>query len=458
MPNPLRQFPERESVRSTRSSVFVARLLAVSKLSVAAIALGFGAMGLMGAAERVNSPEATVEAQRSESQGSLASLKGDPPPNPNATAPDGQPLTNDVEIPLAAPTALQVGGNLGTDWQLFGARGDRANLLKSIDYSLRYMRTQKSVEAYRNYPVEGVTHGRVLRSLRRFRQLVVSARSAKELQATVAREFELYSSVGRDGKGEVYFTGYFEPIYRASRTRTEEYRYPLYRLPADREQWKEPYPTREQLEGKNGEGTESAIKGAELVWLRDRLEAFLVHIQGSARLKMTDGSVTSVGYAGHNGYPYVSVGGEIAKDGKLPRQGMTLPVMTRWFRQNPGEIDNYLPRNHRFIFFRETNGAPAHGNLNVPVTADRSIATDRSLMPAGAIALANTSLPYVNSAGRIEYHRVNRFVLDQDTGSAMIGPGRADYFMGTGPQAGARAGVTGSRGRLYYLLLREANS
>ncbi len=425
-----------------------------------AIALGLGSLGLTGAAGEMTSPRRALAhplAHKGAIAASLTPLKDEPPPNPEATAPDGKPISNDVEIPLADPIALPVGGSLGMDWQLFGSRGDRQNLLKSIDYSLRYMQTASSREAYRDYPVEGVTHARVLRSLRRFRQLVASARSAQDLQKVIAREFELYASVGRDGNGEVYYTGYFEPIYRASRTRTEEFRYPLYALPRDRDQWQEPYPTREELEGRNGEGTESVVKGTELIWLRDRLEAFLVHIQGSARLQLTDGTVTSVGFAGHNGYPYISVGAEIAKDGRLPRQGMTLPVMTRWFRENPGEMNNYLPRNHRFIFFRETHGSPARGNLNVPVTADRSIATDRSLMPAGAIALVNTSLPYVNSAGRIEYHRVNRFVLDQDTGSAMIGPGRADYFMGTGPRAGARAGVTGSRGRLYYLLLRETN-
>ncbi|MEM9244725.1 MAG: MltA domain-containing protein [Cyanobacteria bacterium P01_F01_bin.153] len=433
----------------------------------ASVAIALGSLGVVAAsgfklhpAQANNQPQPLLTAESAIGPLDLPGLKGGDPvpaPNPNAVAPDGQPLSRDVEVPLAAPTALTPGSSLGTDWQLFGNRGDRQNLLKSIDYSLRYMRTAKSVEVYRNYPVEEVTHDRVVRSLQRFRQLVVAAKSAKELQASVAREFDLYSSVGRDGRGEVYFTGYFVPVYRASRVRTDEFRYPLYRVPGNQSQWQQPYPTREELEGKDGEGTESVIKGQELFWLRDRMEAFLVHIQGSARLQLPDGSITSVGYAGNNGYPYVSVGGEIAKDGRLPRRGMTLPVMIRWFEQNPGEINNYLPRNHRFIFFQETNGAPAQGNLNVPVTADRSIATDRDLMPPGALALVNTSLPYVNGSGRIEYHRVNRFVLDQDTGSAMIGPGRADYFMGTGDRAGARAGVTGSAGRLYYLLLREAN-
>ena len=358
-------------------------------------------------------------------------------------------------IPLRPVAARSITALLGVDEQLFGAQGDRRNLLQSIDYSLQYLRTPAAATAYQNYPVAGVTRDRVARSLRRFRQLVTQARSARELTALVDREFMLYQSIGRDGNGDVFFTGYYEPIYRASLTPTAVYRYPIYREPTDLSRWSQPMPTRETLEGKDGQGTSSPLQGQEIAWLSDRLEAFLVHIQGSARLVLPDGKVITVGYANHNGYGYTSVGRELAKDGKLPFEGLTLPVMIRYFRQHPQELDAYLPRNTRFIFFRETFGAPATGTLGVPVTPDRSIATDRSLMPPGALALVSTTLPYARANGQTANRHVSRFVLDQDTGSAMIGPGRADYFMGTGPIAGNRAGVTGSRGRLYYLLLKN---
>lgn len=357
-------------------------------------------------------------------------------------------------VPLRSVPLQQNLDRLGLDDQLFGPNGDRQNLIRAIDHSLRYLRTPAAAEAYRNYPVRGITRDRVERSLLRFRQLVQSARSAQELRAAVQREFELFQSVGRDGRGEVYYTAYYEPIYRASRVRTEEYRYPLYALPPDLDRWPTPMPTREMLEGKDGQGTNSPLRGQEIAWLSDRLEAFLVHIQGSARLRLPDGNVMTVGYAGNNGYGYTSVGRELAKDGKLPLNGLTLPVMIDYFKRHPQELDNYLPRNTRFIFFRETHGAPAMGTLNVPVVAERSIATDRSLMPPGALALVQASFPYP-VGGRLEYRNVNRFALDHDTGSAMIGPGRVDYFMGTGELAGARAGIVGSRGRLYYLLLRQ---
>ncbi|HBE36745.1 MAG TPA: murein transglycosylase, partial [Cyanobacteria bacterium UBA11368] len=127
-----------------------------------------------------------------------------------------------------------------------------------------------------------------------------------------------------------------------------------------------------------------------------------------------------------------------------------------FFRRNPLELSNYIPRNNRFIFFRETFGAPAMGSIQVPVTAERSIATDKSLMPPGALALIHTRVPFPTAVkGRMEQRLVSRYVLDQDTGSAIKGPGRVDYYMGTGEVAGDRAGVIGWNGQLYYLLLKE---
>ncbi|OKH23130.1 murein transglycosylase A [Chroogloeocystis siderophila] len=349
---------------------------------------------------------------------------------------------------------------LGLDEQIFwgqsGQPGDKHALLTSIDHSLRYIKSPAATAAYRRYRGTGITRDRVQRSLERFRQLVVRSNSPEELQAAVSREFVFYQSTGRDGKGDVLYTAYYEPIYQASRVPTAEFRYPLYRLPPNFKSWRKPHPTRQELEGKDGLlGDKSRLKGLEIVWLRDRLEAFLAQIQGSARLQLADGKMISIGFAGKTDYPYTSIGKELAKDGKLPLAGLTLPVMIDYFTQYPAELNNYLPRNRGFVFFRETGGAPAVGSLGVPVTADRSIATDKSLMPPGALALIHTQLPFPNDfTGSMEYRLVSRYVLDQDTGGAIKGPGRVDYFMGTGKLAGDRAGVTGHRGHLYYLLLK----
>jgi len=264
-----------------------------------------------------------------------------------------------------------------------------------------------------------------------------------------------YQAVGKNQQTDVHFTGYFEPVYAASRTPTEEYRYPLYGLPANFQQWASPHPTRAQLEGIDGEGENSPLTGLEIAWLRDRLEAFLIHVQGSARLQLQNGSTLSVGYAGKTDYPYTSIGGELIRDGILKREELSLPRLIAYFRQHPEQLDNYLPRNESFVFFRETQGAPATGSLGIPVTADRSIATDKSLMPPGALALLYTKFPQITKTSAIEAPLVNHYVLDQDTGSAIQGSRRVDIFMGTGINAGRRAGIVDWTGQLYYLFLKD---
>lgn len=226
-------------------------------------------------------------------------------------------------------------------------------------------------------------------------------------------------------------------------------------MPPNFPQWAKPHPTRLQLEGADGlQGDKGKLRGLQLVWLRDRLEAFLIHVQGSARLQLTNGMEMTVGYAGKTDYAYTGVGRELVKEGKLQLAGLTLPAVVDYFRATPTEMNRYLPRNQSFVFFRDTNGAPPTGSLGVPVTAERSIATDKSLMPPGALALISTTIPTANRRGQLEQTRVSRYVLDQDTGSAIKGAGRVDIFMGTGDQAGDRAGLLNSTGQLYYLLLK----
>ncbi|BAZ49392.1 MltA domain-containing protein [Nostoc sp. NIES-4103] len=386
-----------------------------------------------------------------------------PVPTNSEIPPQVKPSTPEIQPPLI-PVNLGTDCTpqyrcLGWDEQIWGQRGkvgDRQALLASIDNSLRYLAGNKAAAAYQNYPVQGITLDRVRRSLVRFRQLVVSAKSPAQLQAAVRREFVFYKSVGNDGKGTVKFTAYYEPVYTASRVRTSVYKYPLYRLPKDFEQWAKPHPKRIELEGKDGLlGKKSRLHGLEMLWFRDRLDAYMVHIQGSAQIQLTNGKRTSIGYAGGTDYPWTSIGKELAKDGKLPLAGLTMPRLISYFRQKPQELSNYLPRWERFVFFQETAGRQATGSINVPVTAERSIATDKSLMPPGALALIYNSFPYPTSSGRLESRAVSRYVLDQDTGSAIKGPGRVDYFMGTGKLAGDRAGITGGNGSLYYLLLKE---
>lgn len=400
-----------------------------------------------------------------------------PPPTPlpkeepaAPSQPASPPASQPAEPVEAAPSgpALRrlaaVPADLGLDNQIFGSAGmasDRPALIGAVDRSLAYIATEKAAEDYAAYPIEGITRDRVRRSLERFKGLLQTSTSAQALRNAVQQEFDFYQATGVDGQGTVHFTGYFEPSYAASRQPTADYRYPLYAKPADLESWPEPHPDRVALEGQDGlQSAGGPLKGLELVWLQSRIEAFLVQVQGSAKLQLTDGSTMSVGYAGRTNYPYVSVGKELVNDGIFSLEALTLPLMLDYFRRNPQSLSTYLPRNPRFVFFKKTDGAPPTGSLSQPVTADRSIATDKSLMPPGALTLLSTQIPYANpgavlSSRRYPKRAVHRFVLDQDTGGAIKGAGRADIFLGSGSVAGDRAGLVNDSGQLYYLLLKD---
>ena len=331
---------------------------------------------------------------------------------------------------------------------------NRAPLLQAIDHSLNYLATPKAEEDYQNFPVEGVNRDRVLQSLQRLRQVLATSSDNESLRRSLAEEFLLYQAIGNDGQGNVAFTGYFEPYYRASAVPTTDYRYPLYRRPADLDQWPLPHPTREELEGTNGlRSSHGPLAGLELVWMASRLEAFLVQVQGSAKLELTDGRVMSVGYAGRTDYPYTSIGQALVADGKIAPEALSLPNLIAYFEANPESLNHYIPKNERFIFFRETDGGPPTGNLSVPVTAGVSIATDKTVLPPGAMALMQVALPQQTSTGEWISQDTSRLVLDQDTGGAIVGPGRVDLFVGSGPEAGEMAGRINTDGSLFYLLL-----
>ncbi len=409
--------------------------------------------------------------------------QGLPPKASSPALPSASPESASPESASAPLTPLvDPPSSLGLDSQIWGQDGfprDWSALMRSVNHSLTYLHSPKSHGDYAkleytklNYAnlndrlgqsALGITHDRVLRSVQRFRQLLLAATSPQALQQQVQAEFDFYRAVGGNsttgnGTGSVHFTGYFEPTYPASREPNDRFCYPLYRRPPDFAAWPEPHPTRLALEGRDGlQGSQGLLAGLELVWLANRLEAYLVQVQGSARLSLPDGSVMSVGYDGHTNYPYVSVGKALVTDGHFAAAELTLPKVLQYFTDRPEDLNHYLPQNDRFVFFRETSGTSATGSIGVPVTPERSIATDKSLMPPGAVVLMVLDLPYARTDGSSGYalRSVQRYGVDQDTGGAIRGAGRADIFMGTGTIAGDRAGLVNSQGELYYLLLKD---
>jgi len=185
----------------------------------------------------------------------LSSVVSQVPPGLQIPVPSINPQVSSLPPLPTRPLKLIDAGNecksaarcVGWDEQLFwkeGKAGDRQALLASIDNSLRYLDTPTAARIYQNYPIREITLDRTRRSLLRFRQLLVASKSAAQLQAAVNREFVFYKSVGNDGNGTVKYTAYYQPVYTASRVRTEEYKYPLYREPSDLDQWSKPQPKR----------------------------------------------------------------------------------------------------------------------------------------------------------------------------------------------------------------------
>ncbi len=334
---------------------------------------------------------------------------------------------------------------------------DLVDLRTAIDNSLNYLRKPSSRQFF---PCGEITHTRAVDSLNAFAELLDSGLTVRGLNEAIRERFDVYMSVGCDDRGTVLFTGYYTPIFNGSLVRTERFGYPLYKMPddlvkgfdgeilgrrgADGQLW--PYPSRAEIEDSR------MLQGTELVWLGDPFEVYIAHVQGSAKVRQPDGELITVGYAANNGYEYKSVSKELVKDGRISGEQMSLSAMIDYFRRNKYQVDTYVRRNPRFVFFKIEDGPP-RGSLNEPVTAFRSIATDKSIFPRGCLTFISTTLPRARG-GTVASQLYSGFALDQDTGGAIRAAGRCDVYMGQGDTAGKLAGQTYQEGRLYYLFLK----
>jgi membrane-bound lytic murein transglycosylase A len=285
--------------------------------------------------------------------------------------------------------------------------------------------------------------------------------------------FELLPSASDAASLEVLFTGYYQPVIDGSLIPTAEYRYPIYGKPADMITAEQvtltPAATTEKvvgrLEGENFVPYYSRReiddfgslrgRGYEIAWLKDPIDVFFLHIQGSGILRLPDGRRIGVGYAAQNGRAYRSIGRLLIDDGKIPREEMSMQRLRRYLQERPEEQNAIFAHNESYIFFRFVEGGL--GSLEVPVTAGRSIATDARLFPKGALAFIETERPMIDDVGRLTgWQPFSRVVLNQDAGSAIRGFQRVDLFFGAGDQAAAAAGYMNSRGRLFFLTLKNA--
>ncbi len=301
---------------------------------------------------------------------------------------------------------------------------------------------------------------------------VLDRPSKQAIQAYFTQHFNVYNATNQDGTESGLITGYYEPVLKGSRNKSAQYAYPLYRQPNDlvTVELGDTYPelkykrVRGKLlvdkEGRNKlvpyatraeiEATSSPLAGNELVWINDIIDVFFLQVQGSGLVKLDDGSEVHVGYADQNGHAYHSIGRLLIERGELSADQASMQGIKNWARNNLDKLRDLLNSNPSYVFFRELPaGLPGPlGALGVPIAAERSVAIDPKYVPLGAPIFLSTTQP--NSQIPLK-----RLMVAQDTGGAIKGGVRADFFWGAGNEAGAKAGAMKQQGKIWVLLPKD---
>ncbi len=276
--------------------------------------------------------------------------------------------------------------------------------------------------------------------------------------------FDPFKVVNADESDTGLVTGYYEPLLHGSRVRTETFKYPIYGQPQDlvSVDLSDVYPDLKfkRLRGRivgnklvpyfdrsEIESSGAPLKGLELAWVEDAVELFFLQIQGSGQILLPDGTRMRVGYADQNGHPFRSLGGALIRRSQIRAEHASMQGIKEWARRNPSKIQAFMNINPSYVFFKELPGEQSGpiGTLGVPLTGERSIAVDQRVVPLGVPVFLSTTFPNTKTA-------LNRLMVAQDTGGAINGAVRADFYWGFGDEAGAVAGKMKQQGRMWVLL------
>jgi membrane-bound lytic murein transglycosylase A len=292
----------------------------------------------------------------------------------------------------------------------------------------------------------------------------LSGAAERDIAAFFELNFDPHQVLNADDSASGMVTGYYEPLLRGSRMRTGKYRYAIYGVPADLVtiDLASVYPElkhrrlRGRIEGNRVvpyasradiDRDASAAKGNEIVWVDDAIEVFFLHIQGSGQVELENGERVRVGYADQNGHPFRSLGRLLIDRREIPPERASMQGIKDWARRNPRKVQEFLNANPSYVFFRELprDLSGPIGALGVPLTAERSIAVDPRVVPLGVPVYLATTYPNTSEP-------LNRLVVAQDTGGAIAGAARVDFFWGFGDAAGSQAGKMRQSGRIWVLL------
>ncbi|HAJ26943.1 MAG TPA: hypothetical protein DCG53_06810 [Syntrophus sp. (in: bacteria)] len=353
---------------------------------------------------------------------------------------------------------------------------DLYSLEKAVALSIQYYEKSGSKGSY-CLRDQCYSSREMIDGLEKFLRIMKRDITSEELERTIRDEFILVraaAGTARSGvEGNILVTGYFEPILEGSRTKTDRFRYPLYKtpdetviVPVDRADGQD---GRDKFVGRlhNGDVVPHfsrreidvngilAGRGLEIAWVDDPVALFVLHVQGSGKIRLPEGRLLHVTYAQSNGWPFRGLTGMMVEKGLLKENEKSYEQMKRFLLDHPEERQELMNYNERYVFFRVATEGPL-GALNLPLVAGRSIATDLDIYPRGALALIRTRKPVFDEQGRISsWQSFSRFVLNHDTGAAIKGPGRADLFCGTGETAERTAGAMKESGELYFLLKKK---
>jgi len=413
-----------------------------------------------------------------------------------------------VFVLLAAIASLAMGW---LSWQKFQASSDPSRALtliekksqpvladdlsldslgRALDRNLEFL-AGREPEMIIHFGPESFTVRQMLKSQQQLRQFIDKPVSASVLDQYLQRHFSVFEAGAGTQSGKVLVTGYYVPVLHGSRHQSSRFCWPLYKRPDDLvsislaefgfwKRWQNssillrwlmnlgglralpirlfgrltadrkviPYFSREEID------YEKALDGQqlELVWLDDDIERFFLHIQGSGRIILDEGGDMMVGYAAANGHPYRSIGAWLIRQGYMEREAVTMPAIRKFIQDHPEKAADIFTANPSYVFFRQLPNQDPLGCWQIPLTAGRSIATDKSLFPAGGLAFLLTEIPSFSADGSIiSWQSSGRLVLNQDTGGAIKGSRRVDLFCGTGKEAAQMAGVMKQPGRLFFL-------
>jgi len=332
------------------------------------------------------------------------------------------------------------------------------SLREAISFSLSYL---QKIPASRTFSIgsDAYTASHLKLSLEKFDTFLKTKPTSEACAQFIIENYRVYGVISDVVKTPVLFTGYYEPLLPGSLIPTEEYCVPILPPPADLIKKENkvgriengrfmPYYTRAEII----ERTQNINPNQVLVWTKDQKDLFFLQIQGSGRVRLTDGNTLFLRYASTNGRAYRSIGRYLIDEGKIPKEEMSMQRLKQYLNEHPDEEDRILNHNPSYVFFHKANGGP-YGALGVQLTPGRSIALDRSMYPLGTLAFMQCVAPIESDRGLV-WAKFSRFALPQDTGGAIKGLNRVDIFYGHGSYAEIAAGYTQHRGNLFILVLK----